>query len=801
MKTWGLKSSVAGIAGGYFMIDNIVKDMINYGIEPPEIIPDSKYRKFKHGSDRAGWYVFSEINGQCVGAWGSFRGIPKQSYRYNFNGEKSDPVDYEKIKAEIKAAKKKTGIALKAEQAKATNKARLIYNNAKPCQKHPYLENKSVMASDGVKINGDNLVIPIKNISGEIISLQTIKPDGSKKFLYGANSCGAFKIDGKEKIVLCEGYATGASIHMATGYTVIVCFNTGNLKKIAPKIECDFIAADNDLFTTDSGGNPNPGKTAAELTGKPYVLPKFKHLKDKPTDFNDLHQIEGLEEVKKQLSVDEYENLKLKIKQAEESQIDSIVNQINESPLSEIKKELLRKQIKSKTGLSMSVLRPDEKKTGFSDSSAKKILKLNQRYALIKNIGGKCRVMIESEDYYTGEIKTDFQTIYDFEKSLSGETVDGDDLSTAWLNDYRHRRTYETVGFYPCPPGKNPKCPDSVFNFFTGILEPKKGTWPLIREHIETVICSGSLDSEPNEYANYIYDWCAFLFQNIGVKRPETVIVLQGGEGIGKGFFARIFQEIFTENHFYAFEDSQRLTAKHNKILMQRLFVFADEAFFSGDKKSIKQFMGMVTSPFMTVEPKGVDSIKARNWASYMIASNDNHVISAAHDDRRNFVLKVSGKKKNNYRYFKALKHEILNGGSAAFLYDMLNREASFEKIQDIPNSQAKIEQKLLSLPLELAWFADELSNPANSMFIDNQGADIQPISRHAYAKYRDYAGNRHTVSQIALTRIIKNIFGDDSISDRQSFGNGIQERVWQIPNIRKCRKIFKKYIGADVFK
>ena len=55
--------------------------------------------------------------------------------------------------------------------------------------------------------------------------------------------------------VVCEGYATGASIHEATGYCVHVAFNAGNLISVAKTIRQQhseskiFIAADDDYRT------------------------------------------------------------------------------------------------------------------------------------------------------------------------------------------------------------------------------------------------------------------------------------------------------------------------------------------------------------------------------------------------------------------------------------------------------------------------------------------------------------------------------------------------------------------------
>ena len=58
-------------------------------------------------------------------------------------------------------------------------------------------------------------------------------PDGSKKFAGGGEvkgnvfliGCEAHELPGLETIILCEGYATGASIYEATGLPVAVVFS------------------------------------------------------------------------------------------------------------------------------------------------------------------------------------------------------------------------------------------------------------------------------------------------------------------------------------------------------------------------------------------------------------------------------------------------------------------------------------------------------------------------------------------------------------------------------------------------
>jgi len=62
--------------------------------------------------------------------------------------------------------------------------------------------------------------------------------------------------------VVCEGYATGATIHEATGLAVIVAFDAGNLLPVARffrEKKPDWlivIAADNDAWTDTPIKNP-----------------------------------------------------------------------------------------------------------------------------------------------------------------------------------------------------------------------------------------------------------------------------------------------------------------------------------------------------------------------------------------------------------------------------------------------------------------------------------------------------------------------------------------------------------------
>lgn len=170
-----------------------------------------------------------------------------------------------------------------------------------------YLNKKQVDAF-GVRFDEDAIVIPMRDVDGKLWSLQTIKSDGSKRFLYNGKKKGCFHIIGEiaVQVVIAEGYSTGASIHMAMGLPIVVAFDAGNLDPVIEALKANhpaleiIIAGDDDCWKT-----PNTGRAKAEAAAKKYgcklIFPAFKNTETKPTDFNDLHCLEGLEAVKSQL--------------------------------------------------------------------------------------------------------------------------------------------------------------------------------------------------------------------------------------------------------------------------------------------------------------------------------------------------------------------------------------------------------------------------------------------------------------------------------------------------------------------
>ena len=144
-----------------------------------------------------------------------------------------------------------------------------------------------------------SLVVPMA-YRGRITSLQFINANGEKKMMYGAKKSGSYYRIGNETdcILICEGWATGATLHEATQLCVYIAFDSGNLMNVAREVRKQFplhkiiICADNDQYKKTNTGIKAAEKTACAIDAD-IIYPIFKDVSSKPTDFNDLYMLEG----------------------------------------------------------------------------------------------------------------------------------------------------------------------------------------------------------------------------------------------------------------------------------------------------------------------------------------------------------------------------------------------------------------------------------------------------------------------------------------------------------------------------
>ena len=197
-------------------------------------------------------------------------------------------VSYALIK-QINEAKLQRDIEQRQRHEAAAIKAVSIWSRSKPIKQqsgHDYLITKGIQPH-GARLYKDALVIPIYNESDHLANLQFISPEGEKRFLSGGRKRGCFNIFGdlSQRILIAEGFATGASLYEDSGQRVIVAFDAGNLlpvakniRELSPDTEI-IICGDNDL----SGIGQTKAREAALSIGGKVLIPATPG-----TDWNDV---------------------------------------------------------------------------------------------------------------------------------------------------------------------------------------------------------------------------------------------------------------------------------------------------------------------------------------------------------------------------------------------------------------------------------------------------------------------------------------------------------------------------------
>ncbi len=278
-------------------------------IPPDEIIDDGEIHRFSSNGkprDDAGWYVLHS-DGVATGKFGCWREGFTKIWCSKSDSDMT-PAERDAHRQRVKAMKaQREADTLQRNESAAVDAASRL-KSATACTQHAYLDVKGVKPY-GVKVESDNtLIVPMRDSAGKLWNIERINPADfkDKRGLFDGRRTGCYhsigKLDGA--LIVCEGYATGASIHEATGHAVVVAFNAGNLKSVALALRAKYpvlkmiMAADDDIHTA---GNPGITKAtaAAQAVGGYLAVPDFGA--DRPAkakDFNDLHQLAGLDAVR-----------------------------------------------------------------------------------------------------------------------------------------------------------------------------------------------------------------------------------------------------------------------------------------------------------------------------------------------------------------------------------------------------------------------------------------------------------------------------------------------------------------------
>jgi hypothetical protein len=334
------------------------------------------------------------------------------------------------------------------------------------------------------------------------------------------------------------------------------------------------------------------------------------------------------------------------------------------------------------------------------------IRKMNERFFVVND--GKATVFEQDTDEqgnprYRYHSEASFKALQRNRKVVVGTDDKGKDiLAPAGIVWFEHPRRREYLGGQVFDPQERHRL--DQFNSWRGWgVKPVKGDWSLMRAHIREVIANG----DPVVDA-YLMKWCARKVQ-LPWEVGQVVVVLRGLEGAGKGTMGWALMRI-AGAHGYYISSADHLTGSFTDHLFGRVFFFADEAVFAGDRAAVNKLKSIATEPFQSYNGKNRPVFQGRNAAHILMATNNRWVIPAGTDSRRWCVLDAGGSRIGDHAYFAAIQAEPKNGGAEAMLYDLLHTDLTGFNVFDFPVTDALIDQRDISLETDLAWWKDCLS-------------------------------------------------------------------------------------------
>jgi putative DNA primase/helicase len=693
----------------------ILKDGLQVGTVKPV-----RCRVEGHDKERRGWYRLYEMpldsgDSLLVGSYGVWQGADNGATKVELpklGRERLTPAQAEALKARIKADRQAAEAELRRQQERAAERAAHGWAQcSREAGESAYLTRKGFAPGQlfGARVTKQaNLVVPIADMRGRIWGLQVIYGDPAVKAKKGRDKdywpTGLAKqghshtigLIGRGSVaLLCEGFATGASLHAATGLPVVVAFDAGNLLPVAKAIAAAhkgarvLVCADDDwlqkcaacgaMTPVEQGadcvhcGEPhkkdNAGVTcasaAAMAVGGAWVRPEFPTQRPAdrkgPTDFNDLHQdpAGGLTLVARQ------------IEQALDAQGWRVAPARAAPP-------------------------PAPQGEGESDGGRRQAVSVMVLDDLVERF-------IPLDDG-TGEFLFDTWTN---KIARIGQAVRLLHKGVRWDDVKAHPQWIRRGAFYLDQVGFDPSGRDATvkLNTWQGWpMKPAEGKCTKLLELLR-YLCG---EDNGDEVYWWLLRWLAYPLKNPGAKMASAII-MHGPQGTGKSTFFQTYAKIFGD---YATVLNQRgLEDKFNSDWTDsKLFLLAEEVVTRQEMWHIKnELKELVTGDWVRINTKQVAAYRQRNQLNLVFLSNEGMPLPLDNDDRRHLVVWTPPQREP--AYYDAVNAEIDAGGIQALYHYLLNLDlGDFHPKKRPPATQAKAELIQVSKTSELR-FIDEWTN------------------------------------------------------------------------------------------
>lgn len=318
--------------------------------------------------------------------------------------------------------------------------------------------------------------------------------------------------------------------------------------------------------------------------------------------------------------------------------------------------------------------------------------KLNARYSFVM-MSGRHKVFDHQEKIFC---ELDSVKIYQNQQLLHNEKVVNP--ATIWINERNIRRNFDDVVFKPYP--TIDKAVKNHFNTWHGWAVPYADDMteqemddyvkPWLN-HIYNVFCS-----QDKEQFDYFVLWLAHMIQ-IPHKKPGVAIVLQSGQGFGKGIFVTLLSKIIGRSYVARVSEANHVAGGFSGQLKDKILINFDEATWGGDKKANGRLKALITEESLMLEEKFKSATETDHYARFFITSNNDYPVPIEHDDRRFFVPDVTTTKPEQ-KYFDKLGALLDNKRAiSCFFSALMNYDLNDFSVRTFPNTKTRQKIKLES--------------------------------------------------------------------------------------------------------
>ncbi len=278
--------------------------------------------------------------------------------------------------------------------------------------------------------------------------------------------------------------------------------------------------------------------------------------------------------------------------------------------------------------------------------------------------------------------KTQLKVAYE-NKLLS----DGSLFIDKWLKDPM-MRTYSRVSFeasldqsvfvFPEPPP-----PSFIYTTYT--CEPNNNALEVFDNLLDI------LTNNQQTIKTYIIKWLAHLVQK-PQELPGVALIFIGQKGAGKDTLGDFIGEyIIGLKHYQNFSNQSQYFDKHDEMKSNKFLVKVEEI----NKKSLddgvngETFKSAITSPTITINPKGKTPYTIKNYQRIIATSNNANSVDVGQKERRFCISVVSPKKIGEFDYWCKVRNVLFNpSGALAVVNMLLSIDISQVNIRILPENK-----------------------------------------------------------------------------------------------------------------